>query len=83
MFLIKKTKGSTYCARVFTNTSPKRSFSLNRKRAFWLVFAKTGARMQRPSFGHENQRFRENQPKTIIFIPNHAQRPYFQRVLKR
>jgi hypothetical protein len=42
-----------------------------------------GARMQRPSFGHENQRFRENQPKTIIFIPNHAQRPYFQRVLKR
>ncbi len=28
---------------VFTKTSPKRSFSLNRKRAFWLVFAKTGA----------------------------------------
>jgi hypothetical protein len=26
---------------VFTKTSPKRSFSLNRKRAFWLVFAKT------------------------------------------
>jgi hypothetical protein len=26
---------------VFTKTSPKRSFSLNRKRAFWLVFSKT------------------------------------------
>ncbi len=41
------------------------------------------ARMQRPSFGHENQRFRENQPNTLIFNPNHAQRPYFQLVLKR
>ncbi len=29
--------------RVFTKTSRKRSFSLNRKRAFWLVFAKTGS----------------------------------------
>jgi hypothetical protein len=28
---------------VFAKTSPKRSFSLNRKRAFWLVFAKTGS----------------------------------------
>ncbi len=28
---------------VFTKTSPKRSFSLNWKRAFWLVFAKTGS----------------------------------------
>jgi hypothetical protein len=28
---------------VFTKTSPKRSFSLNRKRAFWLVFMKTGS----------------------------------------
>ncbi len=28
---------------VFTKTSPKRSSSLNRKRAFWLVFAKTGS----------------------------------------
>ncbi len=28
---------------VFTKTSPKRSFSVNRKRAFWLVFAKTGS----------------------------------------
>ncbi len=28
---------------VFTKTSPKRSFSLNRKRAYWLVFAKTGS----------------------------------------
>jgi hypothetical protein len=28
---------------VFTKTSPKRSFSLKRKRAFWLVFAKTGS----------------------------------------
>ncbi len=28
---------------VFTKTSQKRSFLLNRKRAFWLVFAKTGS----------------------------------------
>jgi hypothetical protein len=28
---------------VFTKTSPKRSFSLNRIRAFWLVFTKTGS----------------------------------------
>jgi hypothetical protein len=28
---------------VFTKTSQKRSFSLYRKRAFWLVFAKTGS----------------------------------------
>jgi hypothetical protein len=28
---------------VFRKTSPKRSFSLNRKRAYWLVFAKTGS----------------------------------------
>jgi hypothetical protein len=28
---------------IFTKTSPKHSFSLNRKRAFWLVFAKTGS----------------------------------------
>jgi hypothetical protein len=28
---------------VFTKTSPKRLFSLNRKRAFWLVFANTGS----------------------------------------
>jgi hypothetical protein len=28
---------------VFTKTSTKRSFSLNRKRAFWLVFVKTGS----------------------------------------
>jgi hypothetical protein len=27
------------------------------------------ARLQRPSFGHENQRFHENKPKTLIFIP--------------
>jgi hypothetical protein len=35
------------CARIyrpsFHENKPKRSFSLNRKRAFWLVFAKTGS----------------------------------------
>ncbi len=37
------------------------------------------ARMQRPSFGHENQRFRENKPKTLVFIPTRARnyRPSF------
>jgi hypothetical protein len=43
----------------------------------------SSAPMQRPSFGHENQRFRENQPKTLVFIPNLAQRRHFQLVLKR
>ncbi len=37
--------------RVFGKTSPKRSFSLNRKQAFWLVFAKTGS----INSGTENQ----------------------------
>jgi len=32
---------------VFTKTSPKRSFSLNRKWAFWLVFVKTGSIISR------------------------------------
>ncbi len=44
---------------VFTKTSPKRSFSLNRKRAFWLVFAKTGSIISGTSF-------RENKPKTLV-----------------
>jgi hypothetical protein len=35
--------GPEFIDPVFTKTSPKRSFSLNRKRAFWLVFAKTGS----------------------------------------
>jgi hypothetical protein len=38
---------------VFTKTSPKRSFSLNRKRAFWLVFAKTGSIIS--GTGHKNR----------------------------
>jgi hypothetical protein len=38
--------------------------------------------MQRPSFRHENQHFRENQAKTIVFIPNLAQRHWYQLVLE-
>ncbi len=38
-----KSTVSEFIDPVFTKTSPKRSFSLNRKRAFWLVFAKTGS----------------------------------------
>ena len=67
---------------VFTKTSPKRSFSLNRKRAFWLVFAKTGSiisgtdlvqnKLIPPSLGTdwiENERFELVFAKTIIFMP--------------
>jgi hypothetical protein len=39
---------------VFTKTSPKRSFSLNRKRAFWLVFAKTGSIISGTGFKSSN-----------------------------
>ncbi len=38
---------------VFTKTSPKRSFSLSRKRAFWLVFAKTGSIISGPDPAYE------------------------------
>jgi hypothetical protein len=41
---------------VFTKTSPKRSFSLNRKRAFWLVFAKTGSIISGTDI-HKNRTF--------------------------
>jgi hypothetical protein len=41
------------------------------------------ARIYRACFGPENQRFRKNQPKMLIFNPNLAQRRYFQLVLKR
>jgi hypothetical protein len=39
----KKSSVPEFIDPVFTKTSPKRSFSLHRKRAFWLVFAKTGS----------------------------------------
>ncbi len=41
--LLKEIPVPEFIDPVFTKTSPKRSFSLNRKRAFWLVFAKTGS----------------------------------------
>ncbi len=59
-FLFRLSPVSEFVDPVFTKTSPKRSFSLNRKRALWLVFAKTGARIYRPSF-------HENKPKTLVF----------------
>ncbi len=42
---------------VFTKTSPKRSFSLNRKRAFWVVFAETGSIIS--STGHWSSNARQ------------------------
>jgi hypothetical protein len=39
------------------------------------------ARIYRPSFGHENARFRENMPKTLVFNSIRTQRRRFQLVL--
>jgi len=39
------------------------------------------ARIYRPWFGHENQHFREKQPKTLSFIPIRGQRRRYQHVL--
>jgi hypothetical protein len=50
---------------VFTKTSPKRSFSLNRKQAFWLVFAKTWSIISgtgpefRSQIGAQTEKFRK------------------------
>jgi hypothetical protein len=41
----------------------------------------SGARIYRPSFGHENDRFRENKLKTLIFNPIRTQRRWYQLVL--
>ena len=41
----------------------------------------TGARIYRSSFGHENDRFRENKPKTLVFNPIRTQRPWSYLVL--
>jgi hypothetical protein len=43
--------------RVFVKTSPKRSYSLNRKRAFWLVFAKTGSIISGTNFSAVSRSF--------------------------
>ncbi len=32
-----------------------------------MSFKTTSARIYRPSFGHENDRFRENKPKPLVF----------------
>jgi hypothetical protein len=45
---------------VFTKTSPKRWFSLNRKRAFWLVFAKTGSIISGTAIYLQCSAFRQN-----------------------
>ncbi len=39
------------------------------------------ARIYRPSFGHENARFHENMPKTLVFNSIRTQRRRFQLVL--
>ncbi len=41
----------------------------------------TSARIYRASFGHENARFRENMPKTLVFNSIRTQRRRFQLVL--
>ncbi len=65
---------------VFAKTSQNARFLLSENERFGLVFVKTGsinsgtavclkycARIYRPSFGHENDRFRENKPKPLVF----------------
>ena len=49
--LYKITPVPEFIDPVFMKTSPKRSFSLNRKRAFWLVFAKTVSIISGTEFG--------------------------------
>ncbi len=63
---------------VFTKTSPKRSFSLYRKRAFWLVFAKTGSIISGTGVGtkreeRRKERKRRNQPLPIAVIASGGQ----------
>ncbi len=41
----------------------------------------SNARIYRPSFGRENDRFRENKPKTFVFNQIRTQRRRFQLVL--
>jgi hypothetical protein len=46
---------------VFTKTSPKRSFSLNRKRALWLVFAKTGSIISGTGIYNQQEGYQQQQ----------------------
>ncbi len=45
------------------------------------IFPLCCARIYRPSFGHENDRFRENKAKTLVFNPICTQRRRFPLVL--
>ncbi len=46
-----------------------------------MYFIHSCAQIYRPSFGHENARFRENMPKTLVFNSICTQRRRFQLVL--
>jgi hypothetical protein len=56
--------------------------SVNLQSSFPTVMQISG-RIYRPSFGHENDRIRENMPKTLVFNPILTQRRYFQLVLDK
>jgi hypothetical protein len=47
----------------------------------WTAIYDPCARIYRPSFEHENARFRENMPKTLVFNLTRTQRRRFQLVL--
>jgi hypothetical protein len=46
-----------------------------------LLKIRTRARIYRSSFGHENDRFRENKPNTLVFNPIRTQRRRSELVL--
>ncbi len=50
-------------------------------RAYVFLTADSSARIYRPSFGHENARFRENMRKTLVFKSIRTHRRRFQLVL--
>jgi hypothetical protein len=60
---------------VFTKTSQNARFLLSENKRFGLVFVKTGSINSGTSFGHENDRFRENKSKMLVFNPIRTQRP--------
>ncbi len=55
---------------VFTKTSPKRSFSLNRNRAFWLVFAKTGSIISGTGPSHSQSTYILYTYSTTVSVPS-------------
>jgi hypothetical protein len=64
---------------MYSECSPSRAAETSFSFQQWVFpgserkfFKKSSARIYRPSFGHENARFRENMPKTLVFNSIHT-----------